>query len=94
MLPDPSTPELSSSLLNETSWLGIHYDSTSGKYVWLSNNLEISNPNWMEGEPLTNHGDCVVSYLSMWYTWPCEDYWEVICQAGYSLYVILTLACI
>jgi hypothetical protein len=45
---------------NESFWVGLTYNSTVEKYLWLSDNTEITIPYWEDNQPLPGVGDCVV----------------------------------
>ena len=67
---------------NESFWVGLTYNSTVDKYLWLSNNMEITNPYWEDNQPLTGVGECVVFYQLKLHSSPCNVYRSLICQNG------------
>ncbi len=71
---------------NDSFWVGLTYNSTVEKYLWLSDNTEITNPYWEDNQPLPGVGDCVVFYHSKLHASPCDVYWSLICQNGNYLF--------
>ena len=69
----------------EGYWIGLKYNSTVGKYLWVSNNLEIENPD--SRLKYTSPGDCVIvmSYTTALIPSPCDQNYKIICQSGKDL---------
>ena len=68
-------------------WLGLRYDPNVGKFFWISENLEMTNPIWGPSQPDFRYGNCVVLYLgsSVWTMQDCNQLQSTICQTGKNI---------
>uniref|UniRef100_A0A673HN71 C-type lectin domain-containing protein n=1 Tax=Sinocyclocheilus rhinocerous TaxID=307959 RepID=A0A673HN71_9TELE len=61
-------------------WIGLTDSDVEGRWKWVDGSI-LTSGFWGSGEPNGHRGEnCVVSYASWWYDYPCNNAFKWICE--------------
>ncbi|XP_026113801.1 C-type lectin domain family 4 member M-like [Carassius auratus] len=62
------------------AWIGLTDSDLEGRWKWVDGS-RLESDFWRSGEPNGHKGEnCVVSYASQWYDYPCNNAFKWICE--------------